>query len=72
MKKISVFPSEKRYIMVMDEETGKIKGCFPLKPKSLRNGWVAVYQEVIKQVAKEKLTGEQSSVFFVPFRHCRF
>ena len=61
--KISFMPKEKRYIMVTDEETGKIKGCFPLKKKNLGNGWIALYQEVITQVAKEKLTGEQSSVF---------
>lgn len=61
--KISFLPKEKRYIMITDEETGKIKGCFPLKKKNLGNGWIAVYQEVITQVAKEKLTGEQSSVF---------
>lgn len=61
--KISFLPKEKKYIMVTDEETGKIKGCFPLKSKNLGRGWVAVYQQVITQVAKEKLTGEQYSVF---------
>lgn len=60
--KISFLPKEKKYIMVTDED-GKIKGCFPLKKKNLGNGWVAVYQKVITQVAKEKLTGEQCSVF---------
>ena len=60
---ISFLPKERKYIMVTDEETGKIKGCFPLKPKNLGKGWVAVYQKVITQVAKEKLTGEQYSVF---------
>ena len=29
--KISFMPKEKRYIMVTDEEKGKIKGCFPLR-----------------------------------------
>ncbi len=60
--RVSFLPKEKKYIMVTDEK-GKIKGCFPLEKKNLGNGWVAVYQEVITQVAKEKLTGEQCSVF---------
>ena len=49
--------------MVTDGETGDITGCFPLKNKHLGNGWVALYQDAITQIAKERLTGEQSSVF---------
>lgn len=62
-EKVKILPNEKKYIMVMNENTGEIKGCFPLKNKNLGVGWIALYQEAITQVAKEKLTGEQSSVF---------
>ena len=62
-KNISIFPSEKKYLMVMDEKTGKIKGCFPLKSKNLGNGWVALYQKVISEIADMNLPNEQYRVF---------
>ena len=49
--------------MVTDEETGKIKGCFPLKPKNLGKGWVALYQQAISKIADMNLTTEQYRVF---------
>ena len=62
-EKISIFPQEKKYIMVTDEKTGKIKGCFPLKQKNLGNGWIALYQQAISNVADAKLTYEEYRVF---------
>ena len=62
-EKISVFPSEKRYIMVMDEETGKIKGCFPLKKRGLGKGWIAMYQDMLMNIAQWNLPNEQYRVF---------
>ena len=66
-EKLLFLPKEKRYIMVMDEETGKIKGCFPLKPKSLGTGWIALYQNPSIWLAQQRLTGEQASVLFFLF-----
>ena len=62
-EKISILPSEKRYIMVADEETGKIKGLFPLKSKNLGTGWIAVYQDMIFNIAQWNLPNEQNRVF---------
>ncbi len=62
-KKISIFPNEKKYIMVTDGKTGKIKGCFPLKSKNLGSGWIALYQEVISEIADLNLPNEQYRVF---------
>lgn len=61
--KISFLPKEKRYIMITDEETGKIKGCFPLKKKNLGNGWIALYQQAISNIADMNLSTEQYRVF---------
>lgn len=61
--KISFLPKEKKYIMVTDEETGKIKGCFPLKSKNLGKGWIALYQQAISNIADMNLTNEQYRVF---------
>ncbi len=61
--KISFVPQEKKYIMVMDENTGKIKGCFPLKSKNLGSGWIALYQEMITAIARWNLPNEQYRVF---------
>ena len=63
---ISFLPTEKRYIMVTDE-TGNIKGCFPLKPKNLGKGWIALYQNPSIWIAQQRLTGEQYSVMHVLF-----
>ena len=49
--------------MVVDEETKQIKGCFPIKPKNLGEGWVAVYQDMVSNIADEKLSYEEYRVF---------
>ena len=66
-QKISFLPTEKKYIMVMGETTGTIKGCFPLKPKNLGKGWVALYQNPSIWLAQQRLTGEQYGVLFALF-----
>ena len=65
-EKISFLPTEKRYIMLTDEN-GNIKGCFPLKKKSLGTGWIALYQNPSLWLAQQRLTGEQASVLFFLF-----
>ena len=65
-EKISFLPTEKRYIMVTDEN-GNIKGCFPLKSKNLGTGWIALYQNPSIWLAQQRLTGEQASVLFFLF-----
>ena len=69
--KISFLPKEKRYIMVTGED-GKIKGCFPLKPKSLGKGWIALYQNPSLWLAQQNLTGEQFKVLHVLFAKLDF
>lgn len=69
--KISFIPTEKRYIMITDEN-GDIKGCFPLKKKSLGTGWIAVYQNPSLWLAQQDLTGEQYKVLFVLFNKLDF
>ena len=49
--------------MVTDEETGQIKGCFPLQSKNLGTGWIAVYQDMISNIADWNLPNEQYRVF---------
>ena len=71
-EKILVFPKEKRYIMVTDEQTGQIKGCFPLKSKNLGTGWIALYQNPSGWLAQQRLTGEQYSVLFALFNRLDF
>ena len=58
-----LLPKEKRYIMVTDEESGKIKGLFPLKSKNLGTGWIALYQDMIFNIAQWNLPNEQNRVF---------
>ena len=65
--KILILPKEKRYIMITDEESGQIKGCFPLKPKNLGKGWIALYQNPSIWLAQQNLTGEQLKVMLVLF-----
>ena len=60
---ILLLPKEKRYIMVTDEESGKIKGLFPLKSKNLGTGWIALYQDMADNIADWKLPYEQYRVF---------
>ena len=64
---ILLMPKEKRYIMVTDEETGQIKGCYPLKSKNLGTGWIALYQNQSIWLAQQNLTGEQLKVMLVLF-----
>ena len=64
---ILLMPKEKRYIMVTDEETGQIKGCYPLKSKNLGTGWIALYQNQSIWLAQQNLTGEQFKVMLVLF-----
>ena len=71
-EKIVLLPKEKRYIMVMDETTGDIKGCFPLKSKNLGKGWIALYQDPTGWLAQQRLTGEQYSVLFALFNRLDF
>ena len=71
-EKLLFLPKVKRYIMVMDEETGNIKGCFPLKSKSLGKGWIALYQNPSLWLAQQDLTGEQYKVMFVLFNKLDF
>ena len=53
--------------MVTDEESGQIKGCFPLKSKNLGTGWIALYQNPSIWLAQQDLTGEQFKVMHVLF-----
>ena len=69
--KVSFLPTEKRYIMLTDED-GNIKGCFPLKKKSLGKGWIALYQNPAGWLAQQRLTGEQYSVLFALFNRLDF
>ena len=69
---ILLMPKEKRYIMVTDEETGQIKGCYPLKSKNLGTGWIALYQNPSLWLAQQRLTGEQYSVLFALFNRLDF
>lgn len=64
---ILLLPKEKKYIMVTDEESGKIKGCYPLKSKNLGTGWIALYQNPSIWLAQQDLTGEQFKVMHVLF-----
>lgn len=66
-QKITFLPTEKKYIMVMDETTGTIKGCFPLKSKNLGKEWIALYQNPSIWLAQQDLTGEQFKVMHVLF-----
>ena len=67
LQKILALPQEKKYIMVADEETGKVKGLFPLKSKNLGTGWIALYQDPSIWLAQQRLTGEQFKVMHVLF-----
>ena len=60
---ILLLPKEKRYIMVTDEESGKIKGLFPLKFKNLGTGWIALYQDMVDNIADWNIPKEQYRVF---------
>ena len=66
-EKIVILPKEKKYIMIIDEETTEVKGCFPLKKKGLGTGWLALYQNPSIWLAQQDLTGEQLKVLLVLF-----
>ena len=70
--KIVILPKEKRYIMITDEQSGQIKGCFPLKSKNLGKGWIALYQNPSIWLAQQDLTGEQLKVMLVLFGRLDF
>ena len=70
--KIVILPKEKRYIMITDEQSGQIKGCFPLKSKNLGKGWIALYQNPSIWLAQQDLTGEQFKVMLVLFGRLDF
>ena len=72
LNKISILPTEKKYIMVMNETTGTVKGLFPLKSKNLGTGWIALYQNPAGWLAQQRLTGEQYSVLFALFNRLDF
>lgn len=57
---------------MITDENGDIKGCFPLKKKSLGTGWIAVYQNPSLWLAQQDLTGEQYKVLFVLFNKLDF
>ena len=69
---ILLLPKEKKYVIVTDEESGKIKGCFPIKQKNLGTGWIALYQNPAGWLAQQRLTGEQYSVLFALFSRLDF
>ena len=71
-EKIVILPKEKKYIMIIDEETTEVKGCFPLKKKGLGTGWLALYQNPAGWLAQQRLTGEQYSVLFALFNQLDF
>ena len=62
-EKIFHLPKYKKFITLIDEETGKTVGHFPLQSKNLGKGWVAVYQIMAVLLARLKLTNEQYRVF---------
>ena len=60
---IIALPKEKKYYVVTDDD-GNIKGYFPLKNKNLGKDWLALFQNPSIWLAKQKMTGEQSSVLW--------
>ena len=62
-EKIFHLPKYKKFITLIDEETGETVGYFPLHPKNLGKGWLAVYQEIISEIADLNLPNEQYRVF---------
>ena len=61
--KVDFIPKHKRYLTLVNQETGEIEGHFPLKIKSLGKGWIALYQAAIQQIAIAHLPDEQNRVF---------
>ena len=55
-------PKYKEYLTLINEDTGKIVGLFPLKSKNFGNGWIASYQKMLLLLAKLNLPNEQYRV----------
>ena len=55
--------NDKRYYVKIDDD-GNIKGYFPIKDKNLGKDWLALFQNPSIWLAKQKMTGEQSSVLW--------
>ncbi len=66
-EKNSPLPKHQKFITLVDEETGKTIGMFPLKSKNLGKGWIALYQEASIWLSSQRLTGEQYSVMLFLF-----
>ena len=61
--KVEFIPKHKKYLTLVNQETGEIEGHFPLKSKGLGKGWIALYQAAIQQIAIAHLPDEQNRVF---------
>ena len=61
--KVSYMPKLKKYLTVVNEETGEVEGHFPLKSRNLGKGWVALYQDAVSMIADWNLPNEQYRVF---------
>ena len=70
--KVSYMPKLKKYLTVVNEETGEVEGHFPLKSRNLGKGWIALYQDPSLWLAQQRLTGEQYSVLFYLFNKLDF
>ena len=70
--KVDFIPKHKKYLTLVNQETGEIEGHFPLKSKGLGTGWIAVYQDPALWLAQQRLTGEQYSVLFYLFNKLDF
>ena len=62
-EKVINWPKYKRYLTLINEDTGEVEGHFPLKKKGLGTGWIALYQAAIQQIAIAHLPDEQNRVF---------
>ncbi len=58
----SYMPKLKKYLTVVNQETGEVEGQFPLKTRNLGKGWFAMFQNPIGWIAEQRLSGEQLSV----------
>ena len=63
-QKVLNLPKRKKYLTLIDEETGKTVGMFPLKSKGLGSEWLAVYQKMLLFLSQLKLSCEQYRVLF--------
>ena len=58
----SYVPKLKKYLTVVNEETGEVEGQFPLRNRNLGKGWFAMFQDPSCWIAEQRLSGEQLSV----------